>query len=109
MSSDIEWANIKKSQRKILFTKYIVDKIDENDKNNENGYIDNLTYTKNKFFLKTLKKDETYYKNIKEEDIIIKNNIIDKINSVKTNEDGLFSFLNKNEKIKITDYKNNRL
>lgn len=106
MSSDIEWANIKKSQRKILFTKYIVDKIDENDKNNENGYIDNLTYTKNKFFLKTLKKDETYYKNIKEEDIIIKNNIIDKINSVKTNEDGLFSFLNKNEKIKITDYKN---
>lgn len=100
MSSDIEWENIKKSQKKVLFNKYILDKIEENDKNNEDGIIDNLTYTKNKFFLKTLKKDETYYKNIKDDDIIIKNNIIYKINSIKTNENGLFS--------KITDYKNNR-
>lgn len=109
MESNIEWANIRKSQRKLLFNKYIIDKIEENEKNIENGIIDNLIYSKNKFFLKTLKKDEIYYKNMKEEDIIIKNNIINKIKSIETNEDGLIYFLNnKWKQTKITDYKNNR-
>ena len=48
MEGDIKWVNIKKTQKKILFNKYITDKIEQNDKNMENGIIDNLIYCKNK-------------------------------------------------------------
>jgi hypothetical protein len=109
MERNIEWANIKKSQRKILFNKYIIDKLEENENNIEIERIDKLIYSKNKFLLKTLKKDETYYKNIKDEDIIIKNNIINKIKSMETNDEGLiYCLYNKLKQTKITDYKNNR-
>jgi hypothetical protein len=109
MERNIEWANIKKSQRKILFNKYIIDKLEENENNIEIERIDKLIYSKNKFLLKTLKKDETYYKNIKDEDIIIKNNIINKIKSIETNDEGLiYCLYNKLKQTKITDYKNNR-
>lgn len=106
MEGDIKWVNIKKTQKKILFNKYITDKIEQNDKNMENGIIDNLIYCKNKFFLKTLKINEEYYKNITEEDIIIKCNIINKIKSVEINKDGLFYLLNNKQKqTKKTDKK----
>lgn len=109
MEENIEWVNIKKKQKKILFNKYIIDKIDENNKNMENGVIDKLIYSKNNFFLKTLKINDEYYKNIKEEDIIIKNNVINEIINLEINEDGLFYLLNnKWKQTKITDFKINR-
>lgn len=109
MEENIEWVNINKKQKKILFNKYIIDKIDENNKNMENGVIDKLIYCKNNIFLKTLKINEEYYKNITEEDIVIKNNVINKIINLEINEDGLFYLLNKKWKqAKITDFKINR-
>jgi hypothetical protein len=68
-----------------------------------------LTYSKNRFLLIHIKKNETYYKNLKNDDIIIKNDIIDKIESLKINDEGLIYFSDKKLKqTKITDYKSNR-
>lgn len=94
MEKYFEWTNIKKSEKKILFNKYIINKIEENEKNMENGIIDKLIYSKNIFFLKTLKTNEEYYKNIKEEEILIRNNEIIKIKNIEIGEDGLIYLLN---------------
>lgn len=113
MECHIKWTDVKNTQKKILFNKYIIDSIEENDKDMEDGIIDILTYNKNKFLLKTLKKDEARYKKFKDEDVIIENNIIDKIKSLEKNDNGLIYFKdNKLKQTKITDYnkhdKNNK-
>jgi hypothetical protein len=113
MECHIKWTDVKNTQKKILFNKYIIDRIEENDKDMEDGIIDILTYNKNKFLLKTLKKDEVRYKKFKDEDVIIENNIIDKIKSLEKNDNGLIYFKdNKLKQTKITDYnkhdKNNK-
>lgn len=105
MESNIEWQNLKIPQKKNMFMKYIEDELEKNKKKHENDIIDDLTYTKNIFFLKTLKKDKTRYKKLEKDDIIIKNSIIIKINDIKINDSGLIYFFDdKLKQSKITDY-----
>jgi DNA modification methylase len=105
MESNIEWQNLKIPQKKNMFMKYIEDELEKNQKKHENDIIDDLTYTKNIFFLKTLKNDKTRYKKLEKDDIIIKNNIIIKINDIKINDSGLIYFFDdKLKQSKITDY-----
>lgn len=79
--------NIKKTQKKYMFEKYIEYELEINEKYVQNNIINNLIYAKNRFLLKTLKKE--YYKKIDDEDMIIKNNLIDKIKTIKKNDEGL--------------------
>lgn len=103
-----EWENFKIKQRKILFNSYITKIIEENDENMKNGKIDNLIYSKNKFLLVHMKKNDVY-KNIKNEDITIKNSLINNIDFFKTNEEGLIYYTNNIKKeFKMKDYKNNK-
>lgn len=105
MESNIEWQNLKIPQKKNIFMKYIEDELEKNKKKHENDIIDDLTYTKNIFFLKTLKKDKIRYKKLEKDDIIIKNNAIIKINDIKINDSGLIYFFDdKLKQSKITDY-----
>lgn len=103
----IKWENIKKSQRKTLFNKYIEFKLEENEKKFKNEIINMLIYTKNRFILKILKKDE-YYKKINEEEVIINNNMIDTIKTLETTEDGLF-YISTNKQKKNYYKTNNKI
>lgn len=104
---DIKWEELTIPQKKVLFIKYIerILKINENKYHNE--IIDNLTYSKNKFFLDTLKKERNFLRNLKNDDIIIENNEIHHIKTVKKNDNNLIYCSNNkniNKQLKITDY-----
>lgn len=104
---DIKWEELTIPQKKVLFIKYIerILKINENKYHNE--IIDNLTYSKNKFFLNTLKKERNFLRNLKNDDIIIENNEIHHIKTVKKNDNNLIYCSNNkniNKQLKITDY-----
>lgn len=92
MDDNNKWTNLTISQKNDIFTKYIKNENEKNEKNHENGIIDILIYNKNKFFLKTLKEDKNYFKKLKEDDIIIKNDNIYQIKNIKEDKDGLIDY-----------------
>lgn len=96
------WTNITISKKRELFLEYIEKEIKKNNEDYEKGIIDDLTYNKNNFFLQTLKKDKTRYKNF---NIIIKNNLIYKIKDIKKNEEGLIYFYNSLKQTKLPNYR----
>ena len=105
MEETSEWMSFTNKQKCNLFKKYIENMIEDNESNYENKTIDNLTYSKNKIFLQTLKKDKMRYKNIENKNIIIKGDIIYQINNIEKNKDGLIHFVNNNKnQTRITDY-----
>lgn len=101
MKGSNEWEDLKLKDKKILFKDFIIKRIEENKDNYENGKIDTLTYSKNQFLLVHIKKNDIY-KKIRNEDIILNNSLINKIEIIKTNEKGLVYFdNNKQKQIKI--------
>lgn len=108
MEESNEWISFTNKKKCNLFKKYIENMIEDNENNYENETIDNLTYSKNKIFLQTLKKDKIRYKNIENKNIIIKDDIIYQINNIEKNKDGLIHFVNNKNHYKnqtrITDY-----
>lgn len=107
MESNSDWNKITISQKNDLLKEYIENKLKNNEKKYQNDIIDNLIYSKNKFFLQTLKKNKNFFKNLNLEDIIIRNNKIYKIKSIEKNNESLIYYsnnFNKLEQLKITDY-----
>ena len=107
MEGSNEWASFTNKKKYDLFKKYIKNIIENNEKNYENGIIDELTYNKNRIILQTLFKDKIRYKNIKNTDITIENDMICQTKIIEKNDDGLIYFVNNRDKknqTKITDY-----
>jgi hypothetical protein len=107
MKGNTKWMDIKSPQKNKLFIEYVENELKKNKEKYENDIINNLVYIKNNFFLQTLKKDKAKYKNLENDEVIIKNNSIEEINNIKVNDEGLMYFIdNKFKQLKITDYKN---
>ena len=87
---NINWADLKQVEKKVLFNKYIQDELERNNLNYENDIIDNLTYIKNSLFLENLRKNKNYVKKLNSEDVIIKDNNIYKIMNIEKDLNGLF-------------------
>lgn len=106
MKDNKEWSNFTILQKNELFIEFINNEIKNNEENYKDEKIDNLTYTKNRFFLQSLKKNKSFLKKLENNDIIIKNNMIFQIKNIKKNENGLIHFSNNVHKkqLKITDY-----
>jgi hypothetical protein len=107
MEGSNEWASFTNKKKYDLFKKYIKNIIENNENNYENGIIDELTYNKNRIILQTLFKDKIRYKNIKNTDITIENDMICQTTIIEKNDDGLIYFVNNKDKknqTKITDY-----
>lgn len=104
MKNNTRWMDIKSPQKKILFIEYIENELKKNNEKWENDIINNLVYTKNNFFLQTLKKDKAKYNNLENDEVIIKNNSIEEIKNIKINYEGLMYFIdNKLKQSKINN------
>lgn len=106
MEDNKEWSNFTNLQKNELFIEFIDNEIKINEEKYEYEKIDNLTYTKNRFFLHSLKKNKNFLKKLENNDIIMKNNVIFQIKNIKKNKNGLIHFSNNVHKkqLKITDY-----
>lgn len=103
---DIEWQKLSISKKKNLFTKYIENEKKKNKENYQNEIIDNLIYSKNNFLLQTLEKDKFFLKNLKDNDIIIKNENIYQIKNIKKNNDNLiYYYKDKTKQTKLPNYR----
>ncbi len=104
MKGNTRWMDIKSPQKNKLFIEYIENELKKNKEKWENDIINNLVYTKNNFFLQTLKKDKAKYNNLENDEVIIKNNSIEEINNIKVNYEGLMYFIdNKLKQSKINN------
>src|SRR5882762_3401753 len=101
-----EWENLTILQRKQLFIKYVENELKKNEEDYQNNIINDLIYIKNNLFLKTLEKDKKFLKQLKNKDIIFKDNNICQIKNIKRNLDNLIYYVNNNSnsQLEIVDY-----
>lgn len=104
MEANIEWKKFTNSEKNNMIIKFVDSELKKNEEYFKNEIITDLVYAKNKVFLITLKKDKKLFKQLENNNIIIKDNNIYQIENINRNDNGLIYYTKQR---KLTDYNYN--